>query len=95
MNRTSSSSPSFPTVEDLPGQRQEDATAAIAELRRLVRSHFADVYTRPFTPVGERPRWNIWFDRRVRSFGEQRVELPVWAAEWVAAHNNPTGGDTA
>jgi hypothetical protein len=98
VNRTPSSSPSFspfPTAEDLSGLRQEDATAALDELRRLVCSHLADVYTRPFTPVGKRHRWNIWFDRRVRHVGDQRVELPVWAAEWVAAQSDPTGGDAA
>ena len=100
MNRTPPPSPTpsfppFPVAEDLPGLRQDDAIAALAELRRLVRSGLADVYTRPYTLAGERPRWNIWFDRRIRPFGDQRMDLPTWAAGWVAAHNGPTGGDAA
>lgn len=71
MDRT----PSFPTAKDLSALQQNDANAALAELRRLVRAGLADVYTRPFTPVGERPRWNIWLDRRVWPAGDQRVEL--------------------
>ena len=42
-----------------PGDLQA-AEAALALLRLLVAQDQASVYTRPYTPEGERPRWNVW-----------------------------------
>jgi hypothetical protein len=43
---------------------------------RSVAQRQATVYTRPYTPDGERPRWNVW-DMTTRK--GRRVELEPWA----------------
>ncbi len=92
----------FPSPRDLPRLSQQDAKVALAELQRLVRAGLADVYRRPYTPKGERPRWNIWFSRRACPYGEQRAELPRWAEDWIASQydedpydDERDGGDAA
>jgi hypothetical protein len=45
-------------------------------LRLLVAQDLATVDTRPYTPEGERPRWNV---RDATSGKGRRVELEPWA----------------
>jgi hypothetical protein len=52
--------PDSPERADLPHLSDQEAGAALALLRLLVAQHQATVYTRPSTPEGERPRWNVW-----------------------------------
>jgi hypothetical protein len=54
----------------------------------------ADVYTQPFTPPGERPRWNVWLGHQIKPGGE-RVELREWAARSLCVEYRPGGGDAA
>ena len=66
----------FPQRADLPHLREQEAEAALALLRLLVAQDRASVYTRPYTPEGERPRWNVW---DMSSGKGRRVELEPWA----------------
>jgi hypothetical protein len=60
-------------------------------LRVLVAQHQATVYTRPYTPDSERPRWNVW---DMTSGKGCRVELEQWAggvlSPQAAADTDPT-----
>jgi hypothetical protein len=66
--------PDFPKRADLPHLSKQEA--ALALLRSLVAQDQATVYTRPSTPEGERPRWNVW---DMTSGTGRRVELEPWA----------------
>jgi hypothetical protein len=66
----------FPERADLPHLSDQEAAAALALLRLLVAQDRATVYTRPYTPEGERPRWNVW---DMTSGQGRRVELEPWA----------------
>src|SRR5690242_15813184 len=68
--------PDFPTRADLPHLSDQEAAAALALLRLLVAQGQATVYTRPYTPEGERPRWNVW---DMTSGTGRRIELEPWA----------------
>jgi hypothetical protein len=68
--------PDFPERADLPHLSDQEAAAALALLRLLVAQDRANVYTRPYTPQGERPRWNVW---DMRAGKGRRVELEPWA----------------
>jgi hypothetical protein len=83
--------PDFPERADLPRFTDVEAYRALAELRRLVGEGLADVYTQPFTPEGERARWNVWLGHQLVR-GGQRLELDEWAASFLASHG---GGDAA
>jgi hypothetical protein len=69
--------PDFPECADLPHLSDQEAEAALELLRLLVDQGRASVYTRPYTPEGKRPRWNVW-DMTVPRKG-RRVELEPWA----------------
>jgi hypothetical protein len=68
--------PDFPERADLPHLSEQEVEAALALLRLLVAQDHANVYTRPYTPEGERPRWNVWETTSGRG---RRVELEPWA----------------
>jgi hypothetical protein len=68
--------PDFPERADLPHLSDQEAEAALTLLRSLVAQDQATVYTRPYTPEGERPRWNVW---DMTSGKGRRVELEPWA----------------
>ena len=59
--------------------------AALALLPLLVAQDQATVYTRPYTPEGERPRWNVW---DMTAGTGRRVELEPWA-RGVLAQQTP------
>jgi hypothetical protein len=97
--------PDFPERVDLPRMTDKEAEAALGLLRLLVSSGAADVYTRPFTPEGERPRWNVWLGERITP-GGQRLDLRDWAARALCRYDlmtrgcpdspdSPDGGDAA
>lgn len=73
----------FPTHEDLTHLSYDNAQTALDALRLVVNAGLASVYTRPFTPEGQRPRWNVWLDRAVWPVGEQRIELATWASAYI------------
>jgi hypothetical protein len=66
----------FPERADLPHLSDQEAEAALALLRLLVAQDRATVDTRPYTPEGERRRWNVW---ETTSGKGRRVELEPWA----------------
>jgi hypothetical protein len=68
--------PEFPERADLPHLSEQEAETALALLRLLVAQDQATVYTRPYTPEGERPRWNVW---DMTAGTGRRVELEPWA----------------
>jgi hypothetical protein len=70
--------PEFPERADLPRLSDEQAEAALGLLRLLVAQDLATVYTRPYTPEGERRRWNVW---DMTSGKGRRVELEPWAKD--------------
>jgi hypothetical protein len=82
--------PDFSERADLPHLSEQEAEAALALLRLLVAQDRASVYTRPYTPEGERPRWNVWDTTAGKG---RRVELEPWArgvlAPQVAARGAP------
>jgi hypothetical protein len=86
--------PEFPERADLPHLTDKEASAALHLLRLLVEADVADVYTQPFTPPGERPRWNVWLGHQIKPGGE-RVELREWAARSLCVEYRPDGGDAA
>ena len=68
--------PDFPERADLPHLSDQEAGATLALLRFLVAQHQATVYTRPYTPEGERAHLNVG----VTTAGNgRRVELEPWA----------------
>lgn len=77
----------FPTHKDLPNISRVDAERALSALRLLAQADLASVYT---AAGSGGKRWNVWLELTRR-----RVELPTWAAEWIAEQNTPTGGDAA
>lgn len=87
----------FPTVDDLPDLECYDAARILSVLWRLCHAQVAEVYTRPYAPQDERPRWNVWLE-----ITQRRVELATWAREWLASQeleeegsDSPEGGDAA
>jgi hypothetical protein len=80
--------PDFPERADLPHLTDKEAEAALSLLRLMVANDQASVYTRPYTPEGERPRWNVW---DMTSPRRRRVELETWAIEVLF----PPEGDAA
>jgi hypothetical protein len=78
--------PEVPERADLPHLSEQEAEeaeeAALALLRVLVEQDRASVYTRPYTPEGERPRWNVW---DMTPGKDRRVELEPWAMGVLAA----------
>src|SRR5262245_27429199 len=83
--------PEFPERADLPRLSDQEAEAALALLRLLVAQGQATVYTRPYTPESERPRWNVW---GINSGKGHRVELEPWAIG-VLSQRDPAGEDPA
>jgi hypothetical protein len=81
--------PDFPERADLPHLSDQEAEAALAPLRLLLAQDQATVYTRPYTPEGERPRWNVW---DMRAGKGRRVELEPWAMG-VLAPRDAAGKD--
>jgi hypothetical protein len=77
--------PDFPERADLPHLSEQEAAAALALLRLLVAQDQATVYTRPYTPERERPRWNVW---DMTAGTGRRVELEPWA-RGVLAQQTP------
>ena len=64
----------FPTERDLAFLGDpKDRAAVLRELKRLVKSGQARVYTTP-----DQQTWNIWFD-----LPRMRVELPTWAVKFA------------
>ncbi|HEY1388861.1 MAG TPA: hypothetical protein VGF38_09980 [Ktedonobacterales bacterium] len=84
--------PEYPERADLPHLTDKEASAALCLLRLLVEADVADVYTQPFTPPDERPRWNVWLGHQIRPGGE-RIELRQWAARSLCVDFQPDGGD--
>jgi hypothetical protein len=84
----------FPERLDLPFLTDREAYAALGLLKLLVEAGAADVYRRPFTPEGERPRWNVWLNEQIKPGGEQ-IELQDWAARTLCVHYRPDEGDAA
>jgi hypothetical protein len=83
--------PEFPERADLPRFTDDEAYRALTELRYLVDTDRADVYTQPFHEPKQRPRWNVWLGHQLVP-GGQRLELDEWAASFLAS---PNGGDAA
>jgi len=86
--------PDFPERADLPHLTDREASAALCLLKLLVEAGAADVYRRPFTPEGQRPRWNVWLGEQIKPGGE-RIDLREWAARSLYMDYTPDGGDAA
>jgi hypothetical protein len=80
--------PDFPQRLDLPQLTDKEAFAALGLLRLLVSAGTADIYMRPFTPEGERPRWNVWLGEQIKPGGE-RLDLREWAARALCVEYSP------
>ena len=72
----------------MKAKAQQDAEAALAEPLDVFRAFFLD--DRPFIG-GDSPRSRISASRRRSSSCRDRLRLPAWAKEYMAAMESPLG----